>query len=115
MAVDAPLGRVVYASDAVGTALLHGRTELVRRAFPSGEALWHRPLESEVIDLDTHAGVLHALCADDTLVSVDAADGAVLHRHPLPPYVPLSLHAAPDGTVLIGTAAGQILRCPWKP
>ncbi|MEU9086218.1 PQQ-binding-like beta-propeller repeat protein [Streptomyces sp. NPDC048357] len=108
--VDAPLGRAVYASDAAGPALLHGRTELVRRAFPSGEVLWSRPLESEVIDLDTHAGVLYALCADGSLVCVDAADGALLHRRPLPPYGPLSLHAAPDGTVLVGTAAGQILR-----
>ncbi|MET7368740.1 PQQ-binding-like beta-propeller repeat protein [Streptomyces sp. NPDC005566] len=110
--VDAPLGRVVYASDAVGAALLHGRTELVRRDFPSGEVIWSRPLESEVIDLDSHAGVLHVLCADDTLMSLDAADGRELRRCPLPPYQPLSLHAAPDGTILVGTTAGQILRCP---
>ncbi|MFE9636854.1 PQQ-binding-like beta-propeller repeat protein [Streptomyces sp. NPDC006463] len=110
--VDAPLGRVVYASDATGTALLHGQSELVRRAFPSGEVLWSRPLQSAVFDLDVHAGVLHALCADGSLVSVDAADGAVLHRRPLPPYQPVSLHAAPDGTILVGTTAGQILRYP---
>ncbi|MFD4866813.1 PQQ-binding-like beta-propeller repeat protein [Streptomyces sp. NPDC058412] len=110
--VDAPHGRAVYASDGAGPALFHGRTELVRRVFPSGEVLWSRPLESEVIDLDAHAGVLYALCADGNLVCVDAADGSVIHRHPLPPYGPLSLHAAPDGTVLVGTAAGQILRRP---
>ncbi|WP_371611921.1 hypothetical protein [Streptomyces clavifer] len=110
--VDAPLGRVVYVSDAAGAALLHGRTELVRRGFPSGEVLWNRPLESEVIDLDSHAGILYALCADGSLVSVDAADGTVLHRRPLPPYGWLSLHVAPDGTPLVGTTAGQILRRP---
>ncbi|MFE9910763.1 PQQ-binding-like beta-propeller repeat protein [Streptomyces clavifer] len=110
--VDAPLGRVVYVSDAAGAALLHGRTELVRRGFPSGEVLWSRPLESEVIDLDSHAGILYALCADGSLVSVDAADGTVLHRRPLPPYGWLSLHVAPDGTALVGTTAGQILRRP---
>ncbi|WP_405808640.1 hypothetical protein OG524_01255 [Streptomyces sp. NBC_01520] len=110
--VDAPLGRVVYVSDGAGAALLHGHRELVRRRFPSGKVLWGRPLESEVIDLDSHAGVLHALCADDSLVSLDAADGTVLRRHPLPPYQPLSLYAAPDGTTLVGTTAGQILRCP---
>ncbi|MFD9030915.1 hypothetical protein ACFVZW_07140 [Streptomyces sp. NPDC059567] len=111
-AVDAPLGRAVYADDTAGRALLHGRTELVRRAFPSGDVLWSRPLDSEVIDLDTHDGVLYALCADDTLVSCDTADGAVIGRCTLPRYGPLSLHAAPDGTVLVGTAAGQILRLP---
>ncbi|WP_329124608.1 hypothetical protein [Streptomyces sp. NBC_01353] len=110
--VDAPLGRAVYTDDAAGPTLLHGRTELVRRAFPSGKVLWSRPLDSEVIDLDTHAGVLYALCADDTLVSCDTADGTVLGRRALPPYGPLSLHAAPDGTILVGTAAGQILRLP---
>ncbi|MFD8800069.1 outer membrane protein assembly factor BamB family protein [Streptomyces atroolivaceus] len=110
--VDVPLGRVVYASDAAGAALLHGRTELVRRDFPSGEVLWSRPLESEVVDLDSRAGVLHVLCADDSLVSLDAVDGTVLHRRPLPPYQPLCLHAASDGTILVGTSAGQILRCP---
>ncbi|WP_328923775.1 PQQ-like beta-propeller repeat protein [Streptomyces sp. NBC_00190] len=110
--VDAPLGRVVYVSDAAGTALLHGQSELVRRAFPSGEVQWSRPLEAAVSALDTHAGVLHALCADNSLVSLDAADGTVLHRRTLPPYQPLSLHAAPDGTILVGTTAGQILRFP---
>ncbi|MFD4029677.1 PQQ-binding-like beta-propeller repeat protein [Streptomyces sp. NPDC058637] len=110
--VDAPLGRVVYVSDAVGAALLHGHREVVRRRFPSGEAVWRKPLESEVVDLDAHAGVLHALCADGGLVSLDAADGTVLHRRPLPPYQPLCLHAAPDGTILVGTTSGQILRCP---
>lgn len=110
--VDAPLGRAVYTEDFAGRALLHGRTELVRRAFPSGKVLWSRPLDSEVIDLDTHDGALHALCADGILVSCDAADGAFLGRRALPPYGPLSLHAAPNGTVLVGTAAGQILRLP---
>ncbi|MEU8679426.1 hypothetical protein [Streptomyces sp. NPDC048560] len=110
--VDAPLGRVVYASDAAGAALLHGRTELVRRSFPSGEILRTRPLESEVIDLDSHDRVLHALCADGNLVSLDATDGTVLHRRPLPLYRPLCVYAAPDGTILVGTTAGQILRYP---
>ncbi|MFG2591379.1 PQQ-binding-like beta-propeller repeat protein [Streptomyces sp. NPDC048438] len=110
--VDAPLGPAVYACDAAGAALLHGRTELVRRDFPSGEVRWSRPLESGVIDLDSHDGALHVLCADGSLVSLDAIDGTVLHRRPLPPYQPLSLHAAPDGTILVGTTAGQILRCP---
>ncbi|MFB7368293.1 hypothetical protein ACFC0D_00355 [Streptomyces sp. NPDC056222] len=110
--VDAPLGRAVYTDDAAGPALLHGRTELVRRAFPSGEILWSRPLDSEVKDLDTHAGALYALCLDGTLVSCDTADGTFLGRRALPPYGPLSLHAAPDGTILVGTAAGQILRLP---
>ncbi|MFB6861320.1 hypothetical protein ACFCZQ_08265 [Streptomyces virginiae] len=109
---DAPLGRAVHADDGTGAALFHGRTELVRRAFPSGAVQWNRPLESEVIGLDTHAGVLHALCADGTLVSVDTADGALVATRRLPPHGPLSLHAAPDGTVVVGTAAGQILRCP---
>ncbi|MET9432886.1 hypothetical protein [Streptomyces sp. NPDC006551] len=108
--VDAPLGRAVYVADAAGPALLHGETELVRRAFPAGDVLWSRPLHTEVLDLDAHAGVVHALCADDTLVSVDTTDGTVLGRRPLPPYGPLSLHAAPDGTVIVGTSAGQILR-----
>ncbi|MBT2441520.1 hypothetical protein J7E93_15635 [Streptomyces sp. ISL-36] len=107
---DTPLGRAVYTTDAAGPALLHGRTELVRRAFPAGEVVWSRPLGSAVVDLDAHAGVLHAVCADDTLVSVDTADGTVLDRRPLPPYGACSLHVSPDGTVLIGTAAGQILR-----
>ncbi|MFE5482283.1 hypothetical protein [Streptomyces sp. NPDC056527] len=110
--VDAPLGRAVYADDTAGQALLHGRTELVRRAFPSGEVIWSRPLDSDVIDLDTHDGVLYALCADDTLVSCDTADGAVIGRRALPRYGPLSLHAGPDGTILVGTAAGQIMRFP---
>ncbi|MFC9948554.1 outer membrane protein assembly factor BamB family protein [Streptomyces pratensis] len=110
--VGVPLGRAVYASDAVGAALLHGHTEIVRRSFPSGEVLWNRPSESEVIDLDAQAGVLYVLCADDSVVSLDACDGTVLHRRPLPPYRPLALHAASDGTILVGTAAGQILRFP---
>ncbi|MEW2587349.1 hypothetical protein [Streptomyces virginiae] len=109
---DAPLGPAVHADDATGAALFHGRTELVRRAFPSGVVQWSRPLESEVIGLDTHAGVLHALCADGTLVSVDTADGSLVATRRLPPHGPLTLHAAPDGTVFVGTAAGQILRCP---
>ncbi|GEB56474.1 PQQ-binding-like beta-propeller repeat protein [Streptomyces gardneri] len=117
--VDRPLGRAVYVSDAGGPALLHGWTELVRRAFPAGDVVWTLPLGSEaegspksltVVDLDAHGGVLHALCTDGTLLSVDAADGTVLDRRPLPPYGPLSVHAAPDGTVLVGTAAGRILR-----
>ncbi|MFI9744774.1 hypothetical protein [Streptomyces sp. NPDC052494] len=111
--VDRPLGRAVYVSDSAGPALLHGRTELVRRTFPAGEVVWTRPLDgeaSEVVDVDAHAGVLHALCTDGTLLSVDTADGTVLDRRALPPYGPLSVHAAPDGTVLVGTAAGQILR-----
>ncbi|KOU35956.1 hypothetical protein ADK53_13490 [Streptomyces sp. WM6373] len=110
--VDAPLGRAVHADDGTGAALFHGRTELVRRAFPSGVVQWSRPLESEVIGLDTHAGVLHALCADGTLVSVDTPDGILLATRRLPPHGPLCLHAAPDGTVVVGTAAGQVLRCP---
>ncbi|MFI9213387.1 hypothetical protein ACIGW7_35305 [Streptomyces sp. NPDC053253] len=111
--VDRPLGRAVYVSDSAGPALLHGRTELVRRTFPAGEVVWTRPLDgeaSELVDVDAHAGVLHALCTDGTLLSVDTADGTVLDRRALPPYGPLSVHAAPDGTVLVGTAAGQILR-----
>ncbi|MFC9704369.1 PQQ-binding-like beta-propeller repeat protein [Streptomyces sp. NPDC056943] len=111
--VDRPLGRAVYVSDTGGPALLHGRTELVRRTFPAGDVVWTLPLDSEtstVVDLDAHAGVLHALCTDGTLLSVDAADGTVLDRRALPPYGPLSVHAAPDGTVLVGTSAGQILR-----
>ncbi|MFE2555300.1 hypothetical protein ACFXGT_04585 [Streptomyces sp. NPDC059352] len=108
--VDHPLGRAVYVSDAAGPALLHGRTELVRRTFPAGEVVWNRPLECEVVDLDAHAGVLHVLCTDGALLSVDAADGTVLDRRPLPPYGPVSVHAAPDGTVIVGTTAGQILR-----
>ncbi|MFF8264710.1 hypothetical protein [Streptomyces virginiae] len=109
---DAPLGRAVHADDGTGAALYHGRAELVRRAFPSGGVQWSRPLESEVIGLDTHAGVLHALCADGTLVSVDTAEGALVATRRLPPHGPLSLHAAPDGGVVVGTAAGQVLRCP---
>ncbi|MEU7071034.1 hypothetical protein AB0B30_21195 [Streptomyces narbonensis] len=123
--VDRPLGRAVYVSDADGPALLHGRTELVRRTFPAGDVVWTLPLSSEdgsssrsgsgsrsltVVDLDAYAGVLHALCTDGTLLSVDAADGIVVDRRLLPPYGPLSVHAAPDGTVLVGTAAGRILR-----
>ncbi|MER5711860.1 hypothetical protein [Streptomyces sp. NPDC002122] len=111
--LDRPLGRAVYVSDSAGPALLHGRTELVRRTFPAGEVVWTRPLDgeaSELVDVDAHAGVLHALCTDGTLLSVDTADGTVLDRRALPPYGPLSVHAAPDGTVLVGTAAGQILR-----
>ncbi|MFE1903608.1 hypothetical protein ACFW96_08060 [Streptomyces gardneri] len=117
--VDRPLGRAVYVSDAGGPALLHGWTELVRRTFPAGDVVWTLPLGSEaegsptsltVVDLDAHAGVLHALCTDGTLLSVDAADGTVLDRRLLPPYGPVSLHAAPDGTVLVGTSAGRILR-----
>ncbi|MFE1551305.1 hypothetical protein [Streptomyces sp. NPDC058718] len=108
--VDHPLGRAVYVSDSAGPALLHGRTELVRRTFPAGDVVWTTPLDSEVVDLDAHAGVLHALCTDGILLSVDAADGTVLDRRALPPYGPLSVHAAPDGTVLVGTSAGQILR-----
>ncbi|MET9675231.1 hypothetical protein ABZY68_19355 [Streptomyces sp. NPDC006482] len=108
--VDHPLGRAVYVSDAAGPALLHGRTELVRRTFPAGEVVWTRPLDSEVIAVDAHEDVLHALCTDGTLLSVDTADGTLLDRRALPPYGPLSLHAAPDGTVLVGTSAGQILR-----
>ncbi|MFD3660163.1 hypothetical protein ACFWVF_06090 [Streptomyces sp. NPDC058659] len=108
--VDHPLGRAVYVSDSAGPALLHGRTELVRRTFPAGDVTWTTPLDSEVVDLDAHEGVLHALCSDGTLLSVDTADGTVLDRRPLPPYGPLSVHAAPDGTVLVGTSAGQILR-----
>ncbi|MFD8975116.1 hypothetical protein [Streptomyces sp. NPDC059593] len=116
--VDRPLGRAVYVSDSAGPALLHGRTELVRRTFPAGEVVWTRPLDgeaSEVVDLDAHAGVLHALCTDGVLLSVDAADGTVLDRRALPPYGPISVHAAPDGTVLVGTSAGQILRCRALP
>ncbi|WP_449344598.1 hypothetical protein [Streptomyces narbonensis] len=115
--VDRPLGRAVYVSDDGGPALLHGRTELVRRAFPAGNVVWTLPLGPEdgpgsvtVVDLDAHAGVLHSLCTDGTLLSVDAADGTVLDRRLLPPHGPLSVHAAPDGTVLVGTAAGRILR-----
>ncbi|MFI6419900.1 hypothetical protein ACIBG6_21190 [Streptomyces sp. NPDC050842] len=108
--VDHPLGRAVYVSDSAGPALLHGRTELVRRTFPAGDVVWTTPLDSEVVDLDAHAGVLHTLCADGTLLSVDPADGTVLDRRTLPPYGPLSVHAAPDGTVIVGTSAGQILR-----
>ncbi|MEU3746564.1 MULTISPECIES: hypothetical protein [Streptomyces] len=113
--VDRPLGRAVYVSDTGGPALLHGRTELVRRTFPAGDVVWTLPLGPEteattVVDLDAHAGILHALCTDGTLLSVAAADGTVLDRRPLPPYGPLSVHAAPDGTVLVGTAAGRILR-----
>ncbi|MEU9705177.1 PQQ-binding-like beta-propeller repeat protein [Streptomyces sp. NPDC047981] len=108
--VDAPLGPAVHTVDAEGPALLHGRKELVRRAHPTGEIAWTRPLESEVVALDAHDGILHALCADDTLVSVATTDGTVLAHRPLPPYGLLSLHAAPDGTVLIGTSAGRILR-----
>ncbi|MEU7515895.1 hypothetical protein AB0B13_28385 [Streptomyces sp. NPDC042898] len=111
--LDRPLGRAVYVSDSAGPALLHGRTELVRRTFPAGEVVWTRPLDgeaSELVDVDAHAGVLHALCTDGTLLSVDTADGTVLDRRALPPYGPLSVHAAPDGTVLVGTAAGQVLR-----
>ncbi|MGW6389292.1 hypothetical protein ACWFR1_02055 [Streptomyces sp. NPDC055103] len=108
--VDRPLGRAVYVSDSAGPALLHGRTELVRRAFPAGDVVWTTPLDAELVDLDAHDGVLHALCADGTLISADTADGTVLDRRALPPYGPLSVHAAPDGTVLVGTSAGRILR-----
>ncbi|KQX10375.1 hypothetical protein ASC82_22055 [Streptomyces sp. Root431] len=108
--VDRPLGRAVYVSDSAGPSLLHGRTELVRRTFPAGDVVWTVPTDSTIVDLDAHAGVLHALCADGTLLSVDTADGTVLDRRTLPPYGPLSVHAAPDGSVLVGTAAGQILR-----
>ncbi|MFF8838489.1 hypothetical protein [Streptomyces sp. NPDC015130] len=117
--VDRPLGRVVYVSDAAGPALLHGWTQLVRRTFPAGDVVWTLPLDSgaedpagstTVVDLDAHAGVLHALCTDGTLLSVDAADGTLLDRRLLPPYGPVSVHAAPDGTVLVGTTAGRILR-----
>ncbi|MEU9998288.1 PQQ-binding-like beta-propeller repeat protein [Streptomyces sp. NPDC050848] len=108
--VDAPLGRAVYTTDAAGAALLHGTKELVRRAFPTGEVVWTRPVDAEVLALDAYDGVLHALCADNTLVSADTATGTVLGRRELPPYGPLSLHVTPDGTVLVGTAAGQILR-----
>ncbi|WP_329621677.1 hypothetical protein OG357_15230 [Streptomyces sp. NBC_01255] len=108
--VDRPLGRAVYVSDSAGPALLHGRTELVRRTFPAGDVTWTVPTDSTIVDLDAHAGVLHAVCTDGTLLSVDTADGTVLDRRPLPPYGPLSVHAAPDGTVLVGTTAGQILR-----
>ncbi|MFB7592661.1 hypothetical protein [Streptomyces sp. NPDC056169] len=108
--VDRPLGRAVYVSDSAGPALLHGRTELVRRTFPAGGVTWTTPLDSEVFALDAHEGVLHALCVDGTLLSVDTTDGTVLDRRALPPYGPVSVHAAPDGTVLVGTTAGQILR-----
>ncbi|MEU2231436.1 hypothetical protein [Streptomyces vietnamensis] len=107
---DAPLGKAVYVSDAAGPALLHGERELVRRTFPAGEVVWRRPLDAAVTALDAHDGVLHALCADDSLVSIGTADGTVLDRRPLPAYGPCSLHVAPDGTVLVGTSAGRILR-----
>ncbi|MGW6981999.1 hypothetical protein ACWGE1_21615 [Streptomyces sp. NPDC054932] len=110
--VAAQLGRAVHTTDRAGAALLHGHKELVRRAFPTGEVLWSRPVESEVVDLDAHAGVLHALCADDTLLSLSTVDGTVLACRSLPSYRPLSLHVAPDGTVVVGTTAGQILRYP---
>ncbi|MGW8766428.1 hypothetical protein ACWGN5_28470 [Streptomyces sp. NPDC055815] len=107
---DAPLGRAVYVSDAIGPALVHGGSELIRRTFPAGDVGWRRPLDAVVTALDAHDGVLHALCADDTLVSVDSADGTVLDRRTLPSYGLLSLRVAPDGTVLVGTCAGRILR-----
>ncbi|GGS69471.1 hypothetical protein GCM10010222_07910 [Streptomyces tanashiensis] len=109
-ATEAPLGKAVYVSDAAGPALLHGQQGLVRRTFPGGDVVWRRPLDAVVAALDAHGGVLHAACEDGTLVSVDTADGTVLDRRPLPPYGTLSLHAAPDGTVLVGTQAGRILR-----
>ncbi|MFI8364762.1 hypothetical protein ACIGD1_31975 [Streptomyces sp. NPDC085612] len=108
----APPARSVYVCDDRGPALLHGGTELRRRDLASGSILWTCPTGSPVIDLDAEAGVVHALCADGTLLRADAADGRLLARHRLPPYGPLSLYAAPGGTVLVGTAAGQILRCP---
>ncbi|MFI8999580.1 hypothetical protein [Streptomyces sp. NPDC053541] len=107
---DEALYRAVYVSDAAGPGLVHTGGGLVRRTFPAGEVVWRRPLDAVVAALDARDGVVHALCEDDTLVSCDAADGTVLERRPLPPYGKLSLHAAPDGTVLVGTVAGQILR-----
>ncbi|BAU85500.1 hypothetical protein SLA_4616 [Streptomyces laurentii] len=107
---DEPLGGTVYVSDTEGPALLHGRREVVRRSFPAGEVVWRRDLGAAATALDARDGVLHALCEDGTLVSLATADGALLDRRALPPYRALSLHAAPDGTVLVGTVAGQILR-----
>ncbi|WP_225804361.1 PQQ-binding-like beta-propeller repeat protein [Streptomyces sp. NK15101] len=109
-AADGPLGEAAYVSDAGGPALVHGGSELIRRTFPAGDVVWRRPLDAVVTALDAHDGVLHALCADGALVSVDAADGTVLDRRPLPPYGLQSLRVAPDGTVLVGTVAGRILR-----
>ncbi|MEV7564589.1 hypothetical protein [Streptomyces tanashiensis] len=109
-ATEAPLGVAVYVDDASGPALLHGQEGLLRRRFPTGDVVWHRPLDAVVTALDAHDDVAHALCADSTLVSVDTADGTVLERRTLPPYGLCSLGVAPDGTVLVGTAAGRILR-----
>ncbi len=93
----APPARSVYVCDDRGPALLHGGTELRRRDLASGGILWTCPTGSPVIDLDAEAGVVHALCADGTLLRADAADGRLLARHRLPPYGPLSLYAAPGG------------------
>ncbi|MEV6326480.1 hypothetical protein [Streptomyces sp. NPDC051909] len=108
--LDEPAIRAVYVSDSAGPALLTGWGGLVRQSFPAGEVVWRRRLDAVIAALDAHDGVVHALCADDTLVSFDATDGTVLARRTLPPYGNLSLHAAPDGSVLVGTLAGQILR-----
>ncbi|MGW3152023.1 hypothetical protein ACWDG1_47075 [Streptomyces sp. NPDC001177] len=101
-----------------GPGLLHacnGSTgpHVLLRALPGGEVLWAHRTDAEVVGLDVHEGLVHAVTRARELLTMGIEDGKPLGRTPTAVgdhvFAPLCLAVSGSGRVLIGTAEGRIL------
>ncbi len=72
---------------------------------------WHEPIDSDLVVADGRRHQLYAATHDPSLVLVDARDGRILARRPLPGQ-PTALATSPSGNLGVGIADGTTLVGP---
>ncbi|MFF2641749.1 PQQ-binding-like beta-propeller repeat protein [Streptomyces niveus] len=101
-----------------GHGLQAGGAYVVRRSL-SGSVQWQHRTDHPATALDADGDTVYVAYNSGALTALDAADGSVRWHTELEvdgaPTTALSLAAAPQGQLLIGTVDGRILECWPRP